>query len=44
MENKEILNHIDHTLLKAYSSFEDIKILCDEAIKNQTASVCIPQT
>lgn len=44
MENKEILKHIDHTLLKAYSSFEDIKILCDEAIKNQTASVCIPQT
>lgn len=44
MENKEILKHIDHTLLKSYSSFEDIKILCDEAIKNQTASVCIPQT
>lgn len=44
MENKEILKHIDHTLLKAYSSFEDIKILCDEAIKNETASVCIPQT
>ena len=44
MKNKEILKHIDHTLLKAYSSFEDIKILCDEAIKNETASVCIPQT
>lgn len=44
MENKEILKHIDHTLLKAYSSFEDIKNLCDEAIKNETASVCIPQT
>lgn len=44
MENKEILKHIDHTLLKAYSSFEDIKILCDETVENQTASVCIPQT
>lgn len=44
MENKEILKHIDHTLLKAYSSFEDIKNLCDEAIKNETESVCIPQT
>lgn len=44
MENKEILKHIDHTLLKAYSSWEDIKILCAEAIKNETASVCIPQT
>ena len=44
MENKEIFKHIDHTLLKAYSSYEDIKTLCDEAVKNQTASVCIPQT
>lgn len=44
MENKEILKHIDHTLLKAYASWEDIKILCDEAVKNETASVCIPQT
>lgn len=42
MTNQEIFSHIDHTLLKAFSSFEEIKKLCQEAIKYQTASVCIP--
>lgn len=42
MTNKEILNHCDHTLLKAFASWEDIKKLCDEAVKYNTASVCIP--
>ncbi len=44
MENKEIYAHIDHTLLKPFSTWEDIEKLCDEAVKYQTASVCIPQT
>ena len=44
MENKEIFAHIDHTLLKAFAKWEDIKKLCDEAVEYQTASVCIPQT
>ncbi|MCI5971677.1 MAG: deoxyribose-phosphate aldolase [Anaerococcus sp.] len=44
MENKEIYSHIDHTLLKAFAKWEDIEKLCDEAVKYQTASVCIPQT
>ena len=44
MENKEIYGHIDHTLLKAFAKWEDIEKLCDEAVKYQTASVCIPQT
>ena len=44
MENKEIYAHIDHTLLKAFANWEDIEKLCDEAVKYQTASVCIPQT
>lgn len=44
MENKEIYAHIDHTLLKAFAKWEDIEKLCDEAVKYQTASVCIPQT
>lgn len=44
MENKEILKHIDHTLLKAYAKWDQIKALCDEAVEYQTASVCIPQT
>ena len=44
MENKEIYAHIDHTILKAFAKWEDIEKLCDEAVKYQTASVCIPQT
>lgn len=42
MTNREILNHCDHTLLKAFASWEDIKKICDEAVKYNTASVCIP--
>ena len=42
MDKKEILKHIDHTLLKAVATWEDIKVLCDEAIKDETASVCVP--
>lgn len=42
MTNKEILNHCDHTLLKAFASWEDIKKICDEAMEYNTASVCIP--
>lgn len=42
MDNKEILKRIDHTVLKAVSSWEDIKKLCDEAIEYNTASVCVP--
>lgn len=42
MTNKEILSHIDHTLLKQFATWEEIKIICDDAIEYQTASVCIP--
>lgn len=42
MEENKILGMVDHTLLKQISTFEDIKILCDQGIKHQTASVCIP--
>ena len=42
MERKEILKHIDHTLLKAVATWEEIKVLCDEAIEYGTASVCVP--
>ena len=41
MDKKEILKHIDHTLLKAVATWEDIKVLCDEAVKYETASVCV---
>ena len=37
-----IAQTIDHTLLKAFATWEDIKKLCEEAIAYHTASVCIP--
>ena len=37
-----MLSHIDHTQLKAFATWEDIKMLCDEAVLYKTASVCIP--
>ncbi len=42
MNKKEMLSHIDHTLLKPFAAWEDIQKLCEEAIEYQTASVCIP--
>lgn len=42
METKEILRHVDHTLLKPFASWEEIKTLCEEAIEYETASVCVP--
>jgi deoxyribose-phosphate aldolase len=42
MTDSEILSKIDHTLLKAVSSWEEIKVLCGEALQYKTASVCIP--
>lgn len=44
MNNKEILGHIDHTLLQATSTWEQIKEICEDAIRFGTASVCIPPT
>lgn len=42
MDNKELFQYIDHTQLKAVSTWEDIQKLCQEAIRYQTASVCVP--
>ena len=42
MELKEILNHVDHTLLKQEATWEQIKAICDDGIKFNTASICIP--
>jgi deoxyribose-phosphate aldolase len=41
-KKKQILGMVDHTLLKAAASWEQIEELCGEAIKYKTASVCIP--
>lgn len=42
MNKSEILSFVDHTLLKQEATWEDIKVICDDAIKYGTASVCIP--
>ncbi len=42
MTNKEMLTYVDHTLLKPTATWNQIKTLCEEAIKYHTASVCIP--
>jgi deoxyribose-phosphate aldolase len=42
MTDSGIFSKIDHTLLKAVSSWEEIKTLCGEALQYKTASVCIP--
>ena len=41
MTREEILSHVDHTLLKPEATWPQIQTLCDEAIANHTASVCI---
>lgn len=41
MTNSEIANMIDHTILKANATLEDVEKLCQEAIDNNFASVCI---
>ena len=42
ISRKEILQHVDHTLLAPTATWEELQILCDEAIKYETASVCVP--
>lgn len=42
MDTKEILKHVDHTLLQQGATWEEIRGICDDAIQYQTASICIP--
>ena len=42
MNHEEILKKVDHTLLKQTATWDQIRSLCDDAIRYQTASVCIP--
>lgn len=44
MKGRELLAYVDHTLLKADSSWEGISSLCKEAMEYGTASVCIPSS
>lgn len=42
VEIKDILSVCDHTLLLQTSTWEEIRGICDDAMKYHTASVCIP--
>ena len=42
MELKEILAKCDHTLLLQPSTWAEIQAICDDGMKYETASVCIP--
>ncbi len=42
MDKSNIFNKVDHTLLTQTATWEDIKLICDDAIAYGTASVCIP--
>lgn len=39
---EEILSICDHTLLLQNATWDEIKVICDDAMKYHTASVCIP--
>lgn len=41
MRPAEIARYIDHTLLKPDATADDIRRLCDEAMKHKFASVCV---
>ena len=42
MTYQEVLSKVDHTVLKQTTTWADIQKLCDDAVKYQTASICIP--
>ena len=42
MKTEDILRKVDHTQLGVAAGWEDIRLLIDDAILYQTASVCIP--
>ncbi len=42
MDNAKLYSYVDHTALKAVTSWEEIEKLCKEALHYKTASVCIP--
>lgn len=42
MNIKDILAKCDHTLLAQTSTWDEIRAICDDGMKYQTASVCIP--
>lgn len=42
MDRKKIFQAVDHTLLSQTASWDEIREICDDALRYETASVCIP--
>lgn len=42
MDKTKILNIVDHTLLAQTATWDEIKVILDDAMKYETASACIP--
>lgn len=42
MDKNKILSMVDHTLLAQGATWEEIKVILDDAMKYETASACIP--
>jgi deoxyribose-phosphate aldolase len=42
MDKQQVFSHVDHTLLKAVSTWSQVEALCREAVDHGMATVCIP--
>lgn len=42
MNQKELLSHVDHTLLTQTATWAEIRSICDQGVRYGCASVCIP--
>ncbi len=42
MNKQEIMRRVDHTILTPTATWEQVKAVCDQGLKYNTASVCIP--
>ena len=42
MDQREILSRLDHTILTPDATWEQVRTVCDEGSRLETASVCVP--
>jgi deoxyribose-phosphate aldolase len=42
MDTQKLWGFIDHTLLKATATWDQVRLICNEAAEKKAASVCIP--
>ena len=42
MNKQEIMNKVDHTILSTTATWEQVRAICDQGMKYNAASVCIP--